>query len=69
MWHTWRGTVICALSAICFTLLTVFVAANFVLAEVNLIFLKLTIRLAWGLLLAAVLGFVSVADGSPEMLT
>lgn len=56
-WRTWRGTIIFALSAFCFTLLTVFVAANFVLVEVNLIFFKLTMRLAWGLLLAAVLGF------------
>ncbi|MEO0249051.1 MAG: hypothetical protein ABIN58_05805 [candidate division WOR-3 bacterium] len=46
-----------ALIAVCFTLLTVFVAANFVVVEINLILFKLTLRLAWGLLLAAILGF------------
>lgn len=57
-WKTWRWTVTMALIAVCLTLLTLFIADNFVVVEVRLIFFKLKMRLAWSLFFAAVLGFV-----------
>jgi uncharacterized integral membrane protein len=56
-WQTWRWTVTMALIAVCLTLLTLFVADNFIVVEVRLVFFKLETRLAWSLLLAAALGF------------
>lgn len=57
-WKTWRWTIILALIAIFFTLLTYFVAANFVMVETRLFVFTLNIRLAWALLYASALGFV-----------
>jgi uncharacterized integral membrane protein len=56
-WQTWRGAAALAVIAICLTLLTLFVADNFGVVEVRLVFLTLKTRLAWSLLLAAALGF------------
>ena len=56
-WQSWRWTVKLALIAIFFTSLTVFVADNFVMVEMRLVFWSLETRLAWSLLLAAGLGF------------
>ncbi|MGQ9573488.1 MAG: hypothetical protein ACUVX1_16560 [Chloroflexota bacterium] len=47
------------LLAIALGLIVVFIAENFVLVDIRLIFVKVETRLAWGLLLAAFLGFVS----------
>lgn len=55
--QTWRWTVQIALIAVFFTLLTVFVADNYVMVETRFVFFGIEMRLAWSLLLAAVLGF------------
>jgi uncharacterized integral membrane protein len=52
----WTGRLV--ILAIATILLLVFIAENFVLVEVRLIFVQVETRLAWGLLLAAFLGFV-----------
>jgi len=56
-WQTWRWPAILALIAIFLTLLTAFVAANFVVVEMRFLVFKLETRLAWSILLAAALGF------------
>jgi len=56
-WQTWRWPASLALIAIFLTLLTAFVAANFVVVEVRFLVFKLETRLAWSLILAAALGF------------
>ncbi|MFH1559930.1 MAG: hypothetical protein ABID84_00740 [Chloroflexota bacterium] len=56
-WQTWGGAGKLALIAICFTLLVVFAAENFVVVEVRLIAFSLETRLVWAVLLAAALGF------------
>jgi len=56
-WQSWRWTARLALVAIFFSALTVFVADNFVMVEMHLVFWTLETRLAWSLLLAAGLGF------------
>ncbi len=45
--------------AIFLSLLVIFIAENFVSVEVRLIFVRVTTRLAWSLLLAGVLGFLA----------
>jgi len=57
-WLSWRWTITLALAAVCFTLITVFVAENFVVVKVRLIFFRVETRLAWSLLFAATLGFL-----------
>lgn len=47
-----------AILAIAMAILILFIAENFVLVEVRLIFVNVETRLAWGLLLSAFLGFV-----------
>lgn len=56
-WQSWQWTIKLALIAIFSTLLTVFVADNFIMVEMRLVFWSLETRLAWSLLLAANLGF------------
>ena len=56
-WRSWRWAIRLALIALSFSLLTAFVADNFVMVETRLIVWKFETRLAWSLLLAAVLGF------------
>jgi uncharacterized integral membrane protein len=45
--------------AVFLSLLVIFIAENFVNVEVRLIFVRVTTRLAWALLLAGVLGFLA----------
>lgn len=56
-WHSWRWAGKLALVAVVFSLLTVFVADNFIMVEMRLIFWSVETRLAWSLLFAAILGF------------
>ncbi|MFO8100552.1 MAG: hypothetical protein R6U37_00035 [Dehalococcoidia bacterium] len=56
-WQSWRWVAKLAFIAFFFTLLTVFVADNFIMVEMHLILWSLETRLAWSLLLAAILGF------------
>jgi RsiW-degrading membrane proteinase PrsW (M82 family) len=56
-WQSWQWVVRLALIAVFFTLLTVFVAENFIVVKLHFIIFKLETRLAWSLLLAAALGF------------
>lgn len=44
--------------AVLLSLIVVFIAENFVLVEIRLIFARAETRLAWGLLLSAFLGFL-----------
>jgi uncharacterized integral membrane protein len=45
--------------AILLSLMVIFIAENFVKVEVRLVFVRVTMRLAWSLLLAAGLGFLA----------
>lgn len=56
-WQSWRWTIKLALIAVAFTLLTIFVADNFVMVETRFVFWSLETRLAWSLLVAAGMGF------------
>ncbi|MBI4301120.1 MAG: hypothetical protein HY664_00755 [Chloroflexi bacterium] len=47
------------LFAIALGLLALFIAENFVSVEIRLLVIKVETRLAWGLLLAGLLGFVA----------
>lgn len=56
-WQSWRLVASLAMLAAGFTILTVFVAANFVVVELSFIVFRLDIRLGWVLFGAAGLGF------------
>lgn len=61
--HRWQspriGTIRLMVWAVALALLVLFVAENFIVVEVRLIFWRTSTRLAWALLIAAVLGFLT----------
>lgn len=56
-WRTWKRTARLALIAVLFTLLTYFVASNFILVDLHLLGFTLSVRLCWALLIASGFGF------------
>jgi uncharacterized integral membrane protein len=54
----WNWTIRLVVLAVAMVLLVVFVAENFLVVEVRLFFWKTDARLAWALIVAALLGFV-----------